>query len=347
MSGELVLVTGGTGFVAAHCIAQLLEAGYRVRATVRELSREAGVHAMLHEAGAEPLTELSFAAADLLNDEGWADAAAGCDYVLHVASPFPMTQPKDENELIVPARDGALRVLSAARDAGVRRVVLTSSFAAVGYGHTAADRGHSARPFTEEDWTDPDGRDASAYVKSKTIAERAAWDFIQREGGTLQLATVNPVAIFGPALGPELSTSLRLLQGLLTGTIPALPRVTMSAVDVRDVADLHLRAMTHPDAAGQRFLAAAGDPISLPAIAALLREHMGDAASRVPKRVLPDVLVRALAPFTPALGEVARMLGQPKRVSSEKARRMLGWSPRSNEESILAAAESLVSLGVL
>lgn len=347
MSGELVLVTGGTGFVGVHCIAQLLEAGYRVRTTVRTLSREADVHAMLHEAGAEPVSELSFATADLLSDAGWADAVAGCDYVLHVASPFPMSQPKDENELIVPAREGALRVLRAARDAGVRRAVLTSSFAAIGYGHTPADRGHSARAFTEDDWTNPDGRDATAYVKSKTLAERAAWDFIEREGGDLQLATVNPVVIFGPALGPDMSTSLRLLQGLLTGTIPALPRVTMSGVDVRDVADLHLRAMTHPDAAGQRFAAAAGDPISLPAIAALLRQHMGDAASRVPTRVLPDWLVRALAPFNPSLSEVARMLGQPKRVSSEKARRMLGWSPRSKEEAILAAAESLVSVGVL
>lgn len=342
MSGELVLVTGGSGFVGAHCIVQLLVAGYGVRTTVRSLAREADVRALVATGGATAPDALSVAAADLLSDGGWADAAAGCDFVLHVASPFPVVQPKDESELIIPAREGALRVLRAARDAGVKRVVLTSSFAAVGYGRKLKER-----PYTEEDWTDPDGEGVTAYTKSKTLAERAAWDFIDREGGGLGLAVVNPVGIFGPALGPDYSTSLLLLRRLMSGTVPALPRMSTSAVDVRDVADLHLRAMTDPAAAGQRFLAVAGAPVTLPEIAALLRERLGNAARRVPTRVLPDWVVRTLAPIVPTLKQLAPQLGNPKVVSNDKARTLLGWNPRSNEDSIVASAESLVRIGSL
>lgn len=346
MSGERVLVTGGSGFVGAHCIVQLLDAGYRVRTTVRSLTREADVRAMLAAGGTDltalPGDALEFAAADLISDAGWADAVAGCAFVLHVASPFPATQPKDENELIVPARDGALRVLRAARDAGVKRVVLTSSFAAVGYGQPV-----TAIPFTEENWTDVDGGGVSAYTKSKTIAERAAWDFIAAEGGDLELAVINPVAIVGPALSADYSSSIQLMHDMMTGAVPALPRVATCFVDVRDVALLHLRAMTHPDAAGQRFLASAGEPLWFPAIAAMLRERGGAAASRVPTRVLPDWLVRMLAPFNPTLRDVASRLGAPKRVSNEKARRVFGWTPISNEDGILATAESLARVSLV
>jgi nucleoside-diphosphate-sugar epimerase len=206
MGGELVLVTGGSGFIGAHCILQLLNAGYRVRTTVRSLEREADVRAMLKAGGAEPGDGLSFVAADLENDAGWAEAAAGCAYVLHVASPFPQSVPKHEDELIVPAREGALRVLRASRNARVKRVVLTSSFAAIGYGQK-----EQKTPFDETNWTNPDGDDVQAYVKSKTLAERAAWDFIAKEGG-LELAVVNPVGVFGPVLGPDYSTSILLVQ---------------------------------------------------------------------------------------------------------------------------------------
>src|ERR1700756_3436153 len=191
MSDELVLVTGGSGFIGAHCILQLLQAGYRVRTTVRSLHREADVRAMLKVGGIDAGDRLTFIAADLLKDEGWPEAVASCSYVLHVASPFPPSVPKDENELIVPARDGTLRVLRAARDAGVRRVVLTSSFAAIGYGHPPQDA-----PFDETTWTDPNGDDVLPYVKSKALAERAAWDFIAKEGGSLELSVVNPVGVF-------------------------------------------------------------------------------------------------------------------------------------------------------
>ncbi|MBI1257503.1 MAG: NAD-dependent epimerase/dehydratase family protein [Chloroflexi bacterium] len=342
MSGELVLVTGGSGFVGSHCILQLLAAGYRVRTTVRSLRREADVRALLKTGGSEPGERLTFAAADLTADAGWAEAVAGCDYVLHVASPFPSAAPKDENELIIPAREGALRVLHAARDAGVRRVVLTSSFAAIGYGHPQTER-----PFTEADWTELDGSDVSAYVKSKTLAERAAWDFMAREGGALELAVVNPVGIFGPALGADTSSSIQIVEQLMKGAMPGLPKLSFNVVDVRDVADLHLRAMTHPAAKGERFLAASGTIMSLPEVARVLREHMGEAARNVPTRTFPDWLLRLLARVAPTAKQVVPELGKVRKASSEKARRVLGWTPRSNEETIVATAESLVRLGLL
>ncbi|TIS22842.1 MAG: aldehyde reductase [Mesorhizobium sp.] len=254
MGGELVLVAGGSGFLGAHCVLALLQAGYRVRTTVRSAKREADVLAMLRVGGAEPGDALSFAYADLTTDAGWPEAVAGCQYVLHVASPFPPGVPKHEDDLIVPAREGALRVLRAARDAGVKRVVLTSSFAAIGYGQTPIPDS----PFTEENWTNLAAK-VSAYVKSKTQAERAAWDFIGSQGGALELAVVNPVGIFGPVLGPDHSTSTDFIKRLLDGEMPGLPRMVFGVVDVRDVADLHLRAMTSAAAKGERFLAISGD----------------------------------------------------------------------------------------
>jgi nucleoside-diphosphate-sugar epimerase len=343
MSGELVLVTGGSGFIGAHCILQLLNAGYRVRTTVRSLTRESDVRAMLKIGGAEPRGDaLSFAAADLMSDAGWPEAVAGCDFVLHVASPFPLKVPKHEDELIVPARDGALRALRASRDAGVRRVVLTSSFAAIGYGQKPTDR-----PFTEENWTDPNGEGVSAYVKSKTVAERAAWDFVAREGGALELSVINPVGVFGPVLGQDYSTSIEIVRRLMDGAMPGCPRLSFGLVDVRDVADLHLRAMIDPAAKGERFLAVAGDFMTIQKIALVLKARMGEAAKRVPTRILPDWLLRVAAVFDSSLSQIVPELGKLKNATNEKARRVLGWAPRSNEDSIVATAESLVRLGLL
>jgi nucleoside-diphosphate-sugar epimerase len=333
-----VLVTGGSGFIGSHCILQLLAAGHRVRTTVRSLKRETDVRAMLKVGGAEPGAELSFVAADLEKDAGWSDAVAGCEYVLHVASPFPPNLPKHEDELIIPARQGALRVLRAARDAGVKRVVLTSSFAAVGYGHGA----HVA-PFDETSWTNPEG--ASPYIKSKTLAERAAWDFIAKEGGSLELATVNPVGVFGPVLGPDFSTSVLLVKRLLDGSIPGCPRMSIGVVDVRDVVDLHIKAMTAPEAKGERFLAVAGEAMSILAMSKVLRAHLGDAAKRTPTRELPDWLVRLASVFDSQLRQVVTELGKAKQASHEKATRLLGWSPRSNEDALVATAESLLQGG--
>ncbi len=340
MSGELVLVTGGSGFIGAHCILQLLDAGYRVRTTLRSLDRESMLRAMLKAGGAQPGEALSFAAADLNSDAGWPQALAHCDFVLHVASPFPASAPNHEDDLIVPAREGTLRVLRAARDAGVARVVFTSSFAAIGYGSKPTDR-----PYSEDNWTDLSGSNASAYVKSKTLAERAAWDFIAREGGALQLAVVNPVAVFGPVLGPDFSTSIQLVQRLLNGAMPGLPRLSFGIVDVRDVADIHLRAMTSPAAKGQRFLAVAGDFMTIQEIARVLRARMGPAGARVPTRVLPNWLVRIAGMRNATVRQILPELGKMKSATNEKARRLLGWAPRSNEDAIIATAESLASLG--
>ena len=337
-----VLVTGGSGFIGSHAILQLLAADHQVRTTVRSLRREADVRALLKQGGAEPGDRLSFVAADLENDAGWADAVAGCDYVLHIASPFPSGVPKHEDDLIVPARDGALRVLRASRDAGVKRVVLTSSFAAIGYGHKQQDA-----PFDETNWTDLRGDDLTAYVKSKTIAERAAWDFITTDGGGLELSVVNPVAVFGPILGPDYSTSVLLVQRLMDGAMPGLPKLYFGAVDVRDVADLHIRAMTDPAAKSERFLAIAGDFLSMLDIAKILKAHMGKAAKRVPMRQLPNWLVRVAALRDPAIKLITPELGKKKNATGAKARRLLGWAPRSNDEAIVATAESLVRLGLL
>ncbi len=337
-----VLVTGGSGFIGSHTILQLLAAGYQVRTSVRSLKREADVRALLKEGGATPGDRLSFFPADLEADAGWPEAVAGCDHVLHLASPFPSTVPRDEDELVRPAREGALRVLRASRDAGVKRVVLTSSFAAIGYGHEQRDA-----PFDETSWTDLAGDDVRPYVKSKTLAERAAWEFIAREGGTLELSVVNPVGVFGPVLGPDYSTSILLVQRLMDGALPGCPRLYFGVVDARDVADLHIRAMTLPAAAGERFLAVAGDFMSIEEIALVLRARLGVSARRVPTRQLPNWLVRLAALLDPAVGQIVPELGRRKNATSEKARRLLGWAPRSREEALVATAESLVRLGLL
>jgi nucleoside-diphosphate-sugar epimerase len=339
---SMVLVTGGSGFIASQTILQLLAAGHHVRTTVRSLGREAEVRAMLKAGRAEPGEKLSFVAADLMSDEGWPAAVSGCEYVLHMASPFPSTLPKHEDELIVPARDGALRVLRAARDAGVKRVVLTSSFAAIGYGHSPQQQ-----PFTEEDWTDPNGADVMPYTKSKTLAERAAWEFVRRDGGGLELAVVNPVGVFGPVLGPDYATSILIVQKFMDGSMPGVPRMAFGAVDVRDVADLHLRAMRDPAANGERFLAVAGDFMWLMEIAQVLKARMGEAAKRVPTRQLPNWLVRLAALKDPAVKQIIPELGKWKNATSAKAQKVLGWSPRSREDSVTATAESLVRLGLV
>jgi nucleoside-diphosphate-sugar epimerase len=339
---SLVLVTGGSGFIGSHIIIQLLAAGHQVRATLRSLKRESDVRAMLKEGGVEPGDRLSFVAADLDNDAGWPEAVAGCDYTLHVASPFPSNVPKHEDELITPAREGTLRALRASRDAGVRRVVLTSSFAAIGYGHKPQEK-----PLDETNWTDPDGKDLLPYVKSKTLAERAAWNFIATEGGGLELSVINPVAVFGPVLGPDYATSILLLKRLMDGAMPGCPRLHFGVVDVRDVADLHIRAMTNPAATGERFLAVAGDFMSVREIAKVLKRRVGAMAKRVPTLPLPDWLVRLAALRDPAVRQILPELGKKKNATNEKARRMLGWAPRSNEEAIVATAKSLARFGLL
>jgi dihydroflavonol-4-reductase len=336
-----VLVTGGSGFIGSHAIAQLLAAGHRVRATIRNLAREPEVRAMVKEAGSDPGERLSFVRADLEADAGWAESTRGCDYVLHVASPFPATVPKHEDEMIIPAREGTLRVLRAAREARVKRVVVTSSFAAIGYGHPPR-----ATPFDESVWTNLESGVAT-YVKSKAVAERAAWDFIAKEGNGLELAVINPVGVFGPVLGADYSTSITMLTTLLRGALPGCPRLYFGIVDVRDVAELHLRAMSHPAAKGERFLAVSGDFLPIVEIARILKCRLGSVAGRVPTRELPNIVVRFASIFIPPLRQMVPELGKVRHASNAKARRLLGWNPRPPEEALVATAESLVRFGLL
>jgi dihydroflavonol-4-reductase len=340
MDETLVLVTGGTGFIAQHCMLALLNSGYRLRTTVRSLEREAEVRQQLRNGGVEAGKRLSFVAADLGADQGWADAVAGCRFVLHGASPTPSGDQVREQDWVQPAVDGNLRVLRAARDAGVRRVVLTSAFGAVGMGH-----GRRERTFNESDWSNLNGNIAP-YQKSKTLAERAAWSFIEAEGGGMELAAINPTAVLGPALGADYSHSIRLIKNMLDGQ-PGCPRINSCFVDVRDVADLHLLAMVHPAASGQRFLATSGDSAWLVDVARLLRQRLGHAADKVSTRVIPDWFIRLGALRNPAMKSIRSMLGVNMNASNEKARRLLGWTPRTRDEAILACAESLIKLGLL
>nr|WP_323746666.1 NAD-dependent epimerase/dehydratase family protein [Catenulispora pinisilvae] len=317
-------MTGGSGFVGSQLVAALLRDGQEVRATVRSRSREASLREAVRRGGADD-AGLEVVTAELMADEGWKDAMAGVEDVYHVASPIPLTQqPDDPDELIVPAREGTLRVLRAARDAGARRVVLTSSFAAVGY---------TPKPgaeFTEADWTDPDTPGLPPYPKSKAIAERAAWDLMAAEGGDTELVTVNPTAIFGPALSTAVASTTQLIKAMLDGTMPIAPRARFGVADVRDVADLHLRAMAAPQAAGKRYLAVSDGPtLSYVEVAAILRRRLGDLA--------------ALAPTTEADGpDLPRPI-----IHNDRARAELGWRPRPAETAVVEGAESLRDLGLL
>ncbi len=332
---KTVLVTGGSGYLGGWCVVELLRRGYRVRTTVRDLAREGEVRATVGtqvDAG----DRLTVLAADLLDDAGWGDATSGCDYVLHVASPFPPVQPKDPDELIVPARDGTLRVLGASLDAGVERIVVTSSVAAV----TGSGKAVSGRPLDERDWSDPDNPKLSPYACSKTVAERAAWDFMAERGATEKLATVNPGAIIGPVLNDDRSFSLQAIERLLGG-MPGLPQIGFSFVDVRDVADLEIRAMTAPGAGGERFVAVTTFQW-MADIAAVLRSRMGEAAAKVPKRSIPNFVVRGMAIFDPSVRSIVGQLGRKTNLSSEKAKASLGWSPRPIDETIVECAQSLL-----
>jgi nucleoside-diphosphate-sugar epimerase len=336
MGEATTLVTGGTGFLGGWCVAHALEHGHDVRATVRDLRRESAVRQAVANAGVDPGDRLSVLSADLTSDDGWAEAVAGCQYVLHVASPFPPEQPKNPDELIVPARDGALRVLRAALDAGVKRVVMTSSVAAIRGSRESSE----SAPFTETDWTDGDDTERTPYVRSKTIAEKAAWELVRQAGAEHRFAVVNPGAIIGPPLSADRSTSLQAIQRLLDG-MPAMPRLGFTFVDVRDVADLHLRAMTDPAAGGERFIAA--DKFLWTAeVAAVIRERLGDAAPKVPARVAPNLLVRAMSLIDGGIRPYVNDLGKKQWMSSEKARRTLGWAPRPIEDSIEDTARALL-----
>ncbi|HEV3228689.1 MAG TPA: NAD-dependent epimerase/dehydratase family protein [Solirubrobacteraceae bacterium] len=332
---QTVLVTGGTGFLGGWCLVELLQRGHVVRTTVRNPAREPEVRAAVGlevDAG----ERLSVLGADLTSEAGWPEAVAGCDYVLHVASPFPPAQPKDPDELIVPARDGTLRVLRASLAAGVKRVVVTSSVAAV----RNSGEVQGSAPLTEENWTDPANPRLSPYARSKTIAEQAAWEFVREADQVDRLTVVNPSAILGPVLSAERSYSLQVIERMLGG-MPGVPRLGFSFVDVRDVAALEVAAMMAPGAAGERLIAA-GPFLWMAQVAEILRDRLGTAGAKVPRRTVPDLMVRAMGLFDPAVRSVVGELGQEVSYSNQKARDRVGWSPRPIEETIVDCANSII-----
>lgn len=340
-SPERVLVTGGSGFVASHLILQLLKAGYCVHTTIRKPSREQQVRDAIQQAGIEAGTRLVFFVTDLIKDDGWREALTGCKFVHHVASPFPATSPKDENELIRPARDGTLRVLRLARETNAKRVIMTSSFAAIGYGYEQVPL------FTESHWTVLDGP-IPAYHKSKTLAEQSAWEFMRQEGADLELTVINPTGVFGPVLSEDFSTSIEIIKNMLNGNIPGCPRLSFGIVDVRDLADLHIRAMISPAANSQRFIGTCDNgPVAMIDIARILREKRPQLTDRLPSRELPNWLVHAIALFRPGFRGILPELGVVKRIDNTKAKELLGWQPRSIEECIVDTADSLVKFGVV
>ena len=339
MEKELVLVTGGSGFIAVHIISKLLNQGYRVRTTLRTFSRQDEVKSMLAQSGVTDFANLEFIQTDLTSDKNWAEAASGADYVIHVASPTPATRPDDGDEMVKMAVDGTLRVMKAAKVAGVKRVVLTSASGSV-------LAGHKSHPelFTEADWTNLSG-DIDAYQRSKTMAERAAWEYAKKEN--MELSAVNPVAVMGPVLGKDYSHSNQNVYAMLTGKMPFLLRIGFDYIDVRDVADLHLLAMTRKEAAGERFIATSGENLTYKEVAKILQSCLGSAASKVSTKEIPNFLVKFLALFNKDLRMPATFLGQNTACSNAKAKKLLGWQPRSAEEAIIATAKSLAELGLL
>lgn len=333
---ELVLVTGGSGYVAGWCIAELLKRGYDVRTTVRNAKREQAVTDAVSTA-TDPAGRLSFAVADLTSDDGWADAVKGVDYVLHVASPLGEAGTKDPDSLIIPARDGALRVLRAATEAKVKRVVMTSA------ANAASPSSYATEGVTDETlWTDPDDPSLIPYRRSKTVAERAAWDFMATYEGPTELTTVLPGAVFGPILTTANIGSVGIVGRMVAGKLRGVPRIGFEVVDVRDLADVHIRAMTTPDAAGQRFLAT-GEFVWMQEMARTLRDGLGERGAKVSTRQLPDFVVRLAARFAdPALREITPALGRRNRHSIEKAERVLGWQPRPARQAVLDCATSLI-----
>lgn len=336
----LVLVTGGTGFIAAHCIARLLEEGYPVRTTVRSPERASVVRDMVGRAG-QDASDVEVVVADLESDADWAAALAGCEDVLHVASPVPHGDPKDPDEVVRPAREGTLRVLRAAREAGTKRVVLTSAFGAIGFGWGPTDH-----VFTEADWSKLDGPNVSTYNRSKTWAEQAAWEFVA-DGKGPELVTICPVAVFGPILGDAVSGGNEVGRRLLNGQLPVLLDLWFPIVDVRDVAAAEVAALGVPEAAGERFIISSGEGMTMPDMARLLREELGEDGRRIPRVLVPSGLVRGVAKVFPPLREFALSLGSTKTIDGSKARRVLGLRPRPAREAVLASGRTILERGIV
>jgi nucleoside-diphosphate-sugar epimerase len=336
MAGN-VLVTGGSGYIAGFLIRQLIANGWTVNTTVRSLKREDEVRGWLQVDN----SKLRFFAADLENDAGWAEAMAGCSHVAHVASPFPLDVPRHADDLVIPAREGALRALRFAKRAGVGRFVLTSSMAAIAYGHS-----HGRQLYNESDWTNLANPGVMPYPRSKTVAERAARDWVAAEGGAMEFASVNPAAVFGPLLSDDLSTSIELVKQLLEGKVPMCPDIGFGIIDVRDVADLHYRALTAPGIRDERYVCS-GPFLKMIDVANILTANLGDKAKKVPTRRMPDWLLKLFALFRPELKQLVAELGNVRGGDSNHAMTALGWTMRTPEDAILATANSLIERGIV
>lgn len=331
---QKILVTGASGFIAGHCILDLLEHGYQVRGTVRNLDKVPALRAMFAKY-TDKSDEIEFAQADLLSEKGWAEAAAGCDGLFHLASPVPLQQPKDADEVIRPAKEGALNALKAADKAGIKRIVLTSSIAAVMFGHK-----EKHRTFNESDWTNVDGTDV-AYYKSKALAEKAAWDYVS--GTDMQLSTILPGFVLGPALETDYGTSLQLIVEMMKGKYPVVPQIGFEAVDVRDIASLHRLAYESPNAVGRRFIGTNGW-VMFKEVAQILKNAYPD--SKVSTRELPVLLSNILSYIVKDMEMVKGEGGKTKKADNSAAM-SLGWEPHSIEDAVVSGAESLLKLGVI
>lgn len=332
-----VLVTGASGYIAGFVVKQLVAEGWRVRGTVRDPVKQTGLAATL----GVPAGSLELVAADLTSDAGWTEAAAGCTHLIHVASPIPSGPKETAEELTAAAKGGALRALQAAKDAGITRVVMTSSVAAICYG-----RDGEPPLFTEAHWTDPDHPDSYPYVVSKTRAERAARDWVAANAPDMEFVTINPSLVLGPLLGDDRSPSLQAVEQLLGGKLPAVPRIGFAVIDVRDVADAHVKAMTAPDMAGERFILA-GPFMWFGEIAAMLKRVMGDKAKKVPTRTMPDWLVRLIGLVNPEVAMIRSEIGRARRCDNSHARDVLGIAPRPVEDTLRDCAESLIDKGIV
>jgi dihydroflavonol-4-reductase len=336
MAGK-AFVSGGSGYIAGFLIRQLTGEGWAVNTTIRNLQREGEVRGWL---GVDD-SKLAFFEADLNSDSGWAEAMAGCGHVAHVASPFPLDVPKNPDDLVIPAREGALRALRFAKAARVKRFVLTSSMAAIAYGH-----GTGVRMNTEADWTDLSDPGVMPYIRSKTVAERAARDWVAAEGGEMEFASVNPSAVFGPVMSADMSSSIEIVKQLLEGKVPMCPDIGFGIIDVRDVADLHFRAMTAPGIRDERYVCS-GPFLKMIEVAAILRDNLGREARRVPTRRMPDWMLKAMALVRPELKQLVGELGNVRGGDSRHAQESLGWTMRSAEDSIVDTARSLIERGIV
>lgn len=338
-----VLLTGVTGFLGSHTTIQLLEKGYQVVGTLRDKSRAPQIKKVIaRHASNIDIGRLEFAEADLTNDEIWDELMPGIDYVQHIASPFPRELPDHEDELIVPAKQGALNVLKASAKNSVQRVVMTSSIGAIVYGK---QQGSRSGTYTESDWTDPTNRDdTTPYFRSKTIAEQAAWEFMESAAGNMELATVCPGAILGPVLEKDFGTSANIVIKLLDGSTPRLPKLGFDIVDVRSVADLQIRAMEHPKAGGERFIGAA-DYLKFKDIGEIIKQEYPDRS--IPTKTIPGFLVRLFSLFDPTLKPVLLDLGVERKVDSSKARSLLQWQPLPGRQAVLSCARSVMELGIV